>query len=336
MAEKARIDWIDMAKGLGMICVIYSHMCTGHTIYKWMYSFHLPLFFFLSGFVFSTKASFGVFVKRKIKTILLPYFALAIPMILMEGILTRAPGQNLLIRFAQLGAAVLLQKRLWTLWYLACLFLLNLLFYPLAKYIKRGWSLAAISLALGAFGILYAKTDGPALLWNLDVCFPALPFFAAGYLAKQHYEKLEPLMRGKAALPIFCALGIVNLAAAYPGIFGSSGFLDMNSSQYGIPPLTYIAAFAGLACVILAAYRFPWKPIIYIGRNSLLYFAWHQVMLLPVIYALFPRLGIPTEGFSSSAAMLGEKLLETVFIIAVLTVCNEILLRTKLRFALGR
>ena len=36
------------------------------------------------------------------------------------------------------------------------------------------------------------------------------------------------------------------------------------------------------------------------------------------------------------AAMLGEKLLETVFILAVLTVCNELLLRSRLRFVLGR
>ena len=336
LAEKARIDWIDMAKGIGMFCVIYSHMCTGHAIYRWMYSFHLPLFFFLSGFVFHAKQPFPRFAARKAKALLIPYFALAVPMIFVEGLLTRGPGQSLILRFAQLAGEVAVQRRLWTLWYLACLFLLNLLFYPLVRYIRKEWLLGLICLLLGAAGVGYAKAGLPPLPWNLDVCFPAMPFFAAGYLAGAHYDTLEPMLQSRAAGPAFCLLGLVNLAAGYPGIFGSSGFLDMNSGQYGIPLLTYTAAFAGVACVIIAARRFVWKPLVYIGRNSLLYFAWHQVLMLPLIYALFPRLGIPIEGFPSSAAMLGEKLLETVFILAVLTVCNELLLHSRLRFVLGR
>lgn len=45
-----RIEWIDISKGLGMLLVI-----AGHTIaLKYssiLYTFHMPLFFFLSGLV---------------------------------------------------------------------------------------------------------------------------------------------------------------------------------------------------------------------------------------------------------------------------------------------
>ena len=76
----SRISWIDMAKGYGTILVIYAHLGQG-SLWTWMYSFHLPLFFFLSGYVFSTKHNFGNFILRKVKSIIVPYFCLGIPMV---------------------------------------------------------------------------------------------------------------------------------------------------------------------------------------------------------------------------------------------------------------
>ena len=40
--NKKRIDWIDMAKGYGMIAVIISHICHG-PLHLWIYTFHMPL-----------------------------------------------------------------------------------------------------------------------------------------------------------------------------------------------------------------------------------------------------------------------------------------------------
>ena len=46
-----RISWIDMAKGYGTILVIFAHIHYGG-LRTWIYTFHMPLFFFLSGYVF--------------------------------------------------------------------------------------------------------------------------------------------------------------------------------------------------------------------------------------------------------------------------------------------
>ena len=71
-----RIKWIDTAKGIGLLLVILGHL---HVPYMttWIYTFHMPLFFFLSGVVFSgSKYTFKEFLVKKIKSLVVPYFCL--------------------------------------------------------------------------------------------------------------------------------------------------------------------------------------------------------------------------------------------------------------------
>lgn len=39
---------IDQIKGFGMILVILGHMSVGQELHQWIYSFHMPLFAFVS------------------------------------------------------------------------------------------------------------------------------------------------------------------------------------------------------------------------------------------------------------------------------------------------
>ena len=43
--ENKRIGWIDIAKGYGILLVILGHLNVG-LLGKWIYTFHMPLFFF--------------------------------------------------------------------------------------------------------------------------------------------------------------------------------------------------------------------------------------------------------------------------------------------------
>lgn len=47
--NSSRIDWIDMAKGIGIVFVIVAHLGKFGNLQTWIYSFHMPLFFFLFG-----------------------------------------------------------------------------------------------------------------------------------------------------------------------------------------------------------------------------------------------------------------------------------------------
>lgn len=89
VVEQKHYDWIDYAKGIGIILVVYGHVARGvfnagmisdehlfRLIDSVIYSFHMPLFFFLSGlfFVGSIKRrGEGGLIINKVDTIIYPY-----------------------------------------------------------------------------------------------------------------------------------------------------------------------------------------------------------------------------------------------------------------------
>ena len=55
MEETKRIDEVDILKGIGIILMITGHIEFGSVYDKWIHSFHMPMFFIISGFLFHVK-----------------------------------------------------------------------------------------------------------------------------------------------------------------------------------------------------------------------------------------------------------------------------------------
>lgn len=64
-----RIKTIDIAKGLGILLVVIGHsMQTGSYPMRVIWTFHMPLFFFLSGFCYNQyKYTFSTLLKARIR-----------------------------------------------------------------------------------------------------------------------------------------------------------------------------------------------------------------------------------------------------------------------------
>ena len=57
MKEK-RLEYIDMLKGVGIILVVIGHSTyVSENVLTWLASFHMPLFFLVSGMLFAYKHS---------------------------------------------------------------------------------------------------------------------------------------------------------------------------------------------------------------------------------------------------------------------------------------
>ena len=82
-----RIVWIDIAKAICIVLVVIGHYIPDtRPIWYWemrsvIYSFHMPLFMFASGFVYiATKREEGYckFLKKKVKRLMIPYLTVSV------------------------------------------------------------------------------------------------------------------------------------------------------------------------------------------------------------------------------------------------------------------
>ena len=81
--KKKRIEYIDIAKGICILLVVIGHELTWNdALRSFIYSFHIPMFFALSGMVmvvtYELDLPFDLFLKKNINGILKPYFQVSI------------------------------------------------------------------------------------------------------------------------------------------------------------------------------------------------------------------------------------------------------------------
>ena len=73
-SPKERLTVFDAAKGLGILLVVFAHINYTPEALIYIYSFHMPLFFLISGIFFNSKKyTFGQFVKNRFFRLICPY-----------------------------------------------------------------------------------------------------------------------------------------------------------------------------------------------------------------------------------------------------------------------
>lgn len=83
-----RIDWIDIAKGIVIILVIISHTVEfGSFTRNFIFSFHMPCFFILSGYTHKIAKNYSelsIRLKKYIKALILPSLFISCVVILIQ------------------------------------------------------------------------------------------------------------------------------------------------------------------------------------------------------------------------------------------------------------
>lgn len=294
---ETRIKWIDSAKGLGMLLVIFAHASIPHIIRKEIFTFHMPLFFFISGYVFNMGKypKYKTFIIKKIKS-------LAIPYVLLSGLLwLYYVSANVLVNVLHkkssvltpdllkplLGTIYAIRNTEWTshngtLWFVACLFITELLFYLIAKVgAKKNRNIFIILLFFSIFGYLYSKYIIKPLPWSIDAALTAVVFYGIGYIFKE-----KNFLLSVSNLKVFIILSCINLLSGF-----YNPRISMFGNVYGNYFLFYLSAFSGvIAFIILVRLVKESNILLYIGKNSIIYLALHQAVVFPIISVVLIKL----------------------------------------------
>lgn len=134
-SSNVRIGWVDAMKGFTILIVVLGHsvqnICSGYCeetlIYRTIYSFHMPLFMFLSGYVSYKISSWANIRKRSIQ-LLVPFFSA----IVLSYLIHYFPAYSFAGLFKSIGRVVLRPDT--GLWFLWALFFIDVLFVGCRKF----------------------------------------------------------------------------------------------------------------------------------------------------------------------------------------------------------
>lgn len=284
MSEKAkRIEWIDILKYICIMWVILNHLeSRTDALTQFCAPFALSGFFFSSAYFYKDKDDFKTFFVKKVKGLLIPWFLLSVLNIVLSQILSFNEHDSFITEF--LWNLVQIRGFHDGLWFVAALFMGYIpLYFFIHRFEKSDKGkksriiLISVSFALAIISELYASYfpkdiypwGSSDLPWHIQLVFIAMFWMVLGYLFKNYYEpKFDSDMCTRNTIICFTVFMIVRFV---PFALGYEFKNEVLRILY-----EYISSFIGLPALIIASkLRKPNKYYLFIGQNTLLYFALH-------------------------------------------------------------
>jgi acyltransferase len=296
-----RIAWIDTLRGLGIIFIVLGHLYVTEARLTYLYSFHLPLFFFISGHFFDERRypDFQTALARGFRTRIVPYlFFYLISFVVMVIRDSWMSGSDFLETLVAGGLDLFTVERISdvayatgdrlervenvALWFLPCLFLTETGFFALQKIVKgdmkKLW-LAIFGISLAAYiESLYVTMPLP---WTINGALTGLFFYGLGFMTKERsQQRISSTLENNKTMVL-----LVWIAAMILSVFLAflNGRIDMNTNKYGNYLYFYAAAVSSIVSYTLLSRMLPGvRWLSYLGRNSMIIFGLH----LPVVNAV--------------------------------------------------
>jgi len=298
MNDTKRLDHLDMAKGIGIFFVALGHMediATGTRV--WISSFHMPLFFLISGILMAVKCEpskdLSGSIRKRFNGIIIPYLWFSLSYFIIDiGNLNIVHNIDLHTFIVDTIDSVTFYG-MSVLWFLPALFLASAGFLLIHK--RFGSKITPILLIVIAivayliklqFAKLYSENESSLLITSLINiiyiflrAFVAMSFVGYGYYAKILFDgfvsegsKIANIITSKAgSLVAGVVLLVINILLAR-----INGCADLRNIILNNVFIYYIAAFTGCFGIIMICRSVPAiRVITYFGRNSLIVMACH-------------------------------------------------------------
>ncbi len=255
-----RINYIDVARGIGILLVVMGHndfAAISPFMHKLIYSFHMPLFFFLSGYFLNVATPFWTFVKKRFNGLLKPFFFTIFMIYFFSISFEKMSFANAITRIVKslYGTGIYID---WVqLWFLPHLFAVSIyayLFYKIAGRIHNRWIRWGILLLTLYVSTLFLKTFFPfplnlfgksynlfGLPYSLDLVLLSGFFFILG--SETRTMKTDALYSN-----IFFLL-ITGAALILMNVF-LSPVLDLNTRVYDSFVVSTLEAVTGILFIM--------------------------------------------------------------------------------------
>lgn len=261
-----REQWADILKGIGVLLVILGHTSRVPTgIVLWIYSFHMPLFFWVSGYFFKPNQDTRMYILKKCRSLIAPYILYSAIFLLSNAILVREDSEVLLgeIRDGLVG-----QGTDGILWFFVALFWTEVVFHLTEKYFHRFTPLIILVYVFSAnyFSTITGYESG---MFKLPSAFFAVGFYYIGYVFRKN-DLISKIHIRYMIIAVF--LNLLCTKLLHPSLSLNIARSDNVIMGY-IVAMLGIIGFVGVSKILDASPLSPIQYVLsYIGRESLYFY----------------------------------------------------------------
>lgn len=271
-----RIKWIDLTKGVAIFLMVCGHTGIPSLISNWIWSFHMPLFFIISGMLFCPTKYTNIqkFIHRRIQTLIIPYITFSI--------IVLAASEN---RISDLwifegwmnGCA---------LWFLPVLFMTEIYSFFIIQTCSTRKYIFIIAIFIGSIGYILPFYN-VRLWYNLDVSFSASFFYLIGYLVRNELKQISSNLF--LALLILCINIILSLLLPRTDMaINSCGWYGINAINALIGTVSIILLTKMVGGKIYRSHNFVSMFFLWAGKNTLIILGLSQIINISIKQYIYP------------------------------------------------
>ena len=309
MEAKSRLEFVDIAKGIGIMIVCFGHSGAEDVVISWIGGFIVPLFFILSGYMYKDKGiPVGKDLYNKGKKLLKPYLFFSVVLLLIykrfawNDIVGVFYSRYCLYTYHAPDNIFFMKATNSPMWFLTAMFATFPLFYIIMKnekYIK--W------IVLSYLLITWGCTFLPVLLpWSLDVVFIMAIFMYIGVLFRRQENLLNK--------PSYIYWLII---AAFLILCKVNGEPNPSVRELGHSLLLYmITGVLGSISMMWICKHLEGKPLsgllADIGRHTLVIFCLQIFIFHQINRVIYGMIHLPAEGIWLYTAALFKVIVASI------------------------
>lgn len=326
--NRGRILYIDIARGIGILLVILGH-CIFNTesfVRTFIYSFHMPFFFMLSGMTYKPVVcdtmSNTMKQSLKKKRFLLLVYAIFSTVFLLKDVVIGAFSENIIWIIINEGYSTLLFDGINVLWFVSTLIVTEVLFDFCRFVFKKTKNLMGGLAFLSAGAVMISVCIQPMiqsrlLLVPFRVLMRPLSmvcFFGAGVFFTQKNTFGRLVEQIKKSNTVYVFISILTIAGAF--LAKNNGIVDVHNLYYGENfILFFITSFYfSIALILLSIEIERFKKIsnliMFMGRNSLFIMLTHNYFgMIEMCHICFHKMESFSDYLSFCVVLVIEYLL---------------------------
>lgn len=282
-----RIDSVDILRAVGILIMVMGHVGFGGVFDRYIHSFHMPVFFLISGYLFTSKPDVGVGTQilKRAKRLLIPYIFYAIVNYIFWILLPHTKEWFVpLLRVMTYNTEDL--PICGALWFLTAMFFAEAYYIFLDRIIKKETVRSILVVTIAVVASFLQNITDFRLPLTIDTAVVCMGFLELGRVLRR-VDKCSLLTKIKERKLIWAFIAVVLLGINAILSFVNE-YVNIKSGWYGFIPLFWVNALIGSAAYLMFSIWFDMiasdsnairKALVNIGQKSMIFLGLNQLVI---------------------------------------------------------